>query len=58
MPMAAGAQLGRYKILASLGRGGMGEVYRAGDTTLDREVAIKILPELLLDEREANSSKK
>ena len=42
MPLAAGAQLGRYKILSPLGRGGMGEVYRAKDTTLEREVAIKV----------------
>jgi len=40
-----GARLGRYEILSALGRGGMGEVWRARDTTLHREVAIKTLPE-------------
>ena len=38
-----GQKLGHYKILALLGKGGMGEVYRAEDPTLDREVAIKLL---------------
>ncbi len=39
-----GTQLGRYKITALLGKGGMGEVYRATDTTLNRDVAVKVLP--------------
>jgi Tol biopolymer transport system component/predicted Ser/Thr protein kinase len=47
MPLAAGTTLGSYEILAPLGAGGMGEVYRAKDTRLDREVAIKVLPEAL-----------
>jgi eukaryotic-like serine/threonine-protein kinase len=44
MPLSAGTRLGPYEILAPIGAGGMGEVYRARDTKLDREVAIKVLP--------------
>jgi eukaryotic-like serine/threonine-protein kinase len=44
MPLSAGDRLGSYEILAPIGAGGMGEVYRAKDTRLGREVAIKVLP--------------
>ena len=44
MSLAAGTHLGSYEILSLIGAGGMGEVYRARDTRLDRTVAIKVLP--------------
>ena len=46
-PLAPGTILGRYEIAAAIGAGGMGEVYRARDGRLGREVAIKVLPPLL-----------
>src|SRR4029077_5665867 len=47
MPLAPGTKLGPYEIVSPLGAGGMGEVYRARDTRLERTVAIKILPQEL-----------
>jgi len=45
MPLSPGTKLGSYEVLSGLGAGGMGEVYRARDTKLNRDVAIKVLPE-------------
>jgi eukaryotic-like serine/threonine-protein kinase len=64
MPLASGTKLGQYEIVAPIGAGSMGEVYRARDSQLDRDVAIKVLPEfvstdrdrLLRFEREAKSA--
>ena len=53
MGLSSGTRLGPYEIAAPLGAGGMGEVYRARDTRLDRSVAIKILPEHLADKADA-----
>ena len=44
MPLAPGTRLGQYEILSPIGAGGMGEVYRAKDTKLKRDVALKVLP--------------
>jgi eukaryotic-like serine/threonine-protein kinase len=52
MVLTAGSKLGVYEILSPIGAGGMGEVYRARDTQLDRDVAIKVLPEALAQDPE------
>ena len=52
MSLAQGEQLGHYKIQSLIGRGGMGEVYRAVDTKLEREVAVKVLPATLAGDPE------
>ena len=62
MPLQPGTTLGPYSVTAKIGEGGMGEVYRARDTKLDRDVALKVLPQAFTDdpdrlarfEREAN----
>src|SRR5262245_56668139 len=50
MTIAPGTRLGQYEIVAPLGAGGMGQVYRAKDTKLHRDVAIKILPQAFADQ--------
>ena len=52
-PLSAGTKLGPYEIRSLLGAGGMGEVYLALDTKLDRKVAIKVLPERLVADEQA-----
>jgi len=52
MPLKVGTRLGGYEIIGHLGAGGMGEVYRARDTKLNRDVAIKVLPELFAADAE------
>src|SRR5881397_1452809 len=51
MPLAAGTRLGPYEIVAPLGAGGMAEVYRARDTRLGREIAVRVLPNRRMLER-------
>ena len=50
--MEIGARIGAYEVIAKLGEGGMGQVYRATDTTLGRQVAIKILPDAFASDPE------
>jgi eukaryotic-like serine/threonine-protein kinase len=53
MPLTPGTKLGPYEVMAPLGAGGMGEVYRARDARLGRDVALKVLPEHLWEDRSA-----
>jgi eukaryotic-like serine/threonine-protein kinase len=55
MPLSAGSRLGAYEIVAPIGSGGMGEVYRARDAKLNRDVAIKVLPDRLSKDASALS---
>ncbi len=50
MPLDPGTRLGPYEVTAKIGEGGMGEVYRARDTKLDRDVALKVLPQAFTDD--------
>ena len=52
MPLEAGTKLGPYEIATQIGAGGMGKVYRARDPKLEREVAIKVLPEAFAEDDE------
>ena len=52
MALDPGSKIGVYEVLSAIGAGGMGEVYRARDTKLDRDVAIKVLPEELSTDAE------
>ncbi len=53
MSLSAGDRLGPYEIVSAIGAGGMGEVYRARDSRLSREVAVKVLPERLANNSQA-----
>ncbi len=52
MALSPGSRLGSYEVTALIGQGGMGEVYRARDTKLGRDVALKVLPDVFADDPE------
>ena len=52
MALSTGTKLGPYEVLTAIGAGGMGEVYKARDTKLDRDVALKILPDAFVNDPE------
>src|SRR5918995_1950347 len=52
MPLSPGTRLGPYEITTAIGAGGMGEVYRARDTKLNRDVAVKVLPAIFASDPE------
>jgi len=56
MPLVLGTKLGPYEVVGPLGAGGMGEVYRATDTKLRREVALKVLPQSVATDAEGRAS--
>ena len=55
MAVRVGSRLGPYQVTAKIGEGGMGEVYRARDTKLDRDVALKVLPEAFTGDLSSNT---
>ncbi len=55
MPLSPGERLGPYEIVAPLGAGGMGEVYKARDTRLERSIAVKVLPEHIAEREESRA---
>ena len=52
MALQPGTRLGAYEVLGLIGQGGMGDVYRARDTRVDRDVALKVLPDVFTEDRE------